>query len=245
MSKIIDMLQQYEISLMVIKDKKFSENSKLYVNNKSGETSELDVNKNFSESIEPDSKFSKSAKQDVKPIYFNHVPKSNPYYWFYYICKYGNEYNKTLELASKDKFEQIESVRKDTSGLKLLKIKQQTFEEDMIYTKTMPISVLKVLAYYNQLSLLVLKKGCYYFFNYGDIVYLLENNKIYKISSTKLEEIENNNYCIPMVNKIMYASSHYKVSDLQSIAQQLNLPYHKVLKSKLYNSIKIKLMQII
>ena len=28
----------------------------------------------------------------------------------------------------------------------------------------------------------------------------------------------------PMVNKIMYASSHYKVSDLQSIAKQLNLP---------------------
>ena len=89
MSKIIDMLQQYEISLMVIKDKKFSENSKLCVNNKSGETSELNV----------DSKFSKSIELDVKPIYFNHVPKSNPYYWFYYICKYGNEYNKTLELA--------------------------------------------------------------------------------------------------------------------------------------------------
>ena len=235
MSKIIDMLQQYEISLMVIKDNKFSESAKHDINNKCSETAKHDIN----------NKCNESDKLDVKPIYFNHVPKNNPYYWFYYICKYGNEYNKTLELASKDKFEQIECVRKDTSGLKLLKIKQQTFEEDMIYTKTMPISVLKVLAYYNQLSLLVLKKGCYYFFNYGDIVYLLENNKIYKISSAKLEEIENNNYCIPMVNKIMYASSHYKISDLQSIAQQLNLPYHKVLKSELYNSIKIKLMQII
>jgi len=186
--------------------------------------------------------------QDKKPenkkqLY--HVPKLNEYYWFYYICKYGNEYNKTLELASKDKFEQVEHVRKDTSGLKILKIKQQTFEEDIIYSKHIHISVLKVLAYYNKLSLLVLKKGCYYFFNYGSEVSVLDNHKIYKITTVKLEEIENNNYCIPMVNKIMYASSHYKLSELQNIAKQLNIPYHKVLKTELYNSINIKLMQII
>ena len=30
-----------------------------------------------------------------------------------------------------------------------------------------------------------------------------------------------------------------------TIAKQLNIPYHKVLKTELYNSIKIKLMQII
>ena len=33
MSKIIDMLQQYEISLMVIKDNKFSETAKHDINN--------------------------------------------------------------------------------------------------------------------------------------------------------------------------------------------------------------------
>tara|TARA_Y100000741_G_scaffold32540_1_gene22998 strand:+ start:5972 stop:6601 length:630 start_codon:yes stop_codon:yes gene_type:complete len=184
-------------------------------------------------------------KNQNKQPQVEYVPKINMYYWFYYICKYGIEYNKTLELATQDKFKQIEIIRENTSGLKLLKLKKQTFEEDIIYAKHIHISTLKVLAYYNQLSLLVLKNGCYYFFNYGKVVHVLENNKMYTPSEAGLEEIVNNNYCIPMVDKIMYSMSHYKVSDLQNIAKQLNIPYHKVLKTELYNSIKIKLTQII
>jgi len=187
----------------------------------------------------------KDNKKKVKQRLHKMVPKQNQYYWFYYICKYGDEYNKTLELATSDKFKQVECVRGDTSGLKLLKIKKQSFEEDIIYAKHIHISTLKVLAYYNQLSLLILKNGCYYFFNYGDIIHVLDDNKMYTITSAALEDIENNNYCIPMVDKIMYACSYYKVNDLQTIAQQLNIPYDKVLKSALYERIKIKLTQII
>ena len=62
MNNIIDMLQPYEISLMVIKDKNLEEKT----NNIS------DVN----------------GKLDVNCIYINNVPKNNSYYWFYYICKY-------------------------------------------------------------------------------------------------------------------------------------------------------------
>ena len=102
-------------------------------------------------------------KNQNKQPQVEYVPKINMYYWFYYICKYGIEYNKTLELATQDKFKQIEIIRENTSGLKLLKLKKQTFEEDIIYAKHIHISTLKVLAYYNQLSLLVLKNGCYYF----------------------------------------------------------------------------------
>ena len=76
-------------------------------------------------------------------------------------------------------------------------------------------------------------------------VYVLNNYKMYKITDNELDNIQNNNYCIPMVDKIMYASSHYKVNDLYDIAKQLDLPYNKMLKADLYNSIKIKLMQII
>ena len=224
MSNIINQLELYEISYHIIKDKVNKNNEHLHVPNKNH--SVPNKNHNVSKKI-------------------HSVPNKNQYYWFYYICKYGIEYNKTLELVSKDKFKQIDSVRQNTAGLKLLKIKKQTFEEDIIYSKHIHISVLKVLAYYNKLSLLVLKKGCYYFFNYGDIVYVLDNHKIYKITTVKLEEIENNNYCIPMVNKIMYASSHYKLADLHNIAKQLNLSYYKIVKKELYDSIKFKLMQII
>ena len=181
---------------------------------------------------------------DIKNEY-NVVSKLNQYYWFYYICKYGKEYNKTLELATKDKFSQIELVRNNVSGIKLLKIKKQSFEEDLIYAKNIHISTLKVLAYYNQLSLLILKKGCYYFFNYGSEVCVLKNGKIYKITEEELKNIEKNNYCIPMVDKIMYAISHYRLNDLQDIAKQLDISYNKILKTDLYNSIKIKLIQII
>ena len=126
MSKIIYYLQQYEIS-----------------NNHENNNSEIKSHK---------------IKSHVTKIYevnnYCIVPKLNLYYWFYYICKYGKEYNKTLELATADKFAQIELVRNNISGLKLLKIKKQSFEEDLIYAKNIHISTLKVLAYYNQLSLL-------------------------------------------------------------------------------------------
>lgn len=217
MSNIINQLELYEISYHIIKDKMNKNNEYLHV-----------AKKNYSV---------------PKKIYS--VQKKNQYYWFYYICKYGIEYNKTLELVSKDKFKQIESVRQNTAGLKLLKIKKQTFEEDIIYSKEIKISTLKVLAYYNKLSLLILKKDCYYFFNYGDIVYVLENNNMYNITNDELKNIQQNKYCIPMVDKIMYASSHYKLADLHNIAKQLNLSYYKIVKKELYDSIKFKLMQII
>tara|TARA_A100001015_G_scaffold224377_1_gene253010 strand:+ start:7544 stop:8185 length:642 start_codon:yes stop_codon:yes gene_type:complete len=213
MSNIIRTLQQYEISEMIINDKR---------------NSQQDNKKNNS-----------SLKK------YTNIPKLNSYYWFYYISKYGNEYDKILELVTKDKFQQIDIVRNNTSGLKLLKVKKQTFEENIIYAKNIHISTLKVLAYYNQLSLLILKNGCYYFFNYGETIYVLDNYKMYKITDNELHNIQDNNYYIPMVDKIMYASSHYKVSDLCDIAKQLDLPYNKMLKADLYNSIKIKLMQII
>ncbi len=68
---------------------------------------------------------------------------------------------------------------------------------------------------------------------------------MYKITEEELKNIQKNNYCIPMVDKIMYAISHYRLNDLQDIAKQLNILYHKMLKTDLYNSIKIKLIQII
>ena len=117
-----------------------------------------DISKIISRANDLQDKKQENKKQENKKLLYR-VPKLNEYYWFYYICKYGNEYNKILEFVSKDKFEQIEHVRKDTSGLKILKIKQQTFEEDIIYSKHIHISSLKVLAYYNKLSLLVLKRG--------------------------------------------------------------------------------------
>lgn len=211
MSKLIDNLQQYEItSNSVINNTK-----KNIVNNHS-----------------------------IKNQHYV-IPKLNQYYWFYYICKYGKEYNKTLELATKDKFAQIELVRNNISGIKLLKIKKQLFEEDLIYAKNIHISTLKILAYYNKLSLLILKKGCYYFFNYGTEVYVLQYGKMYTITEEELKDIQKNNYCIPMVDKIMYASSHYRLNDLYDIAKQLDISYNKILKIDLYNCIKIKLMQII
>ena len=217
MSKIIDKLQQYEISHYCVKRNHVKNNHDM----------KNHVKKNH------------VKKNDLV------VPKINQYYWFYYICKYGEEYNKTLELATEDKFAQIELVRNNISGLKLLKIKKQAFEEDLIYAKNIHISTLKVLAYYNQLSLLILKNGCYYFFDYGNEVFVLNNKKIYKITKEELKDIQENNYCIPMVHKIMYAISHYRLNDLYEIANQLNMPYDKMLKTDLYNGIKIKLMQII
>ena len=222
MSKIINYLQHYEIG------------------------HNLDVNNHDVKNHDVENHDVKNHKMKNHETNNNCVlPKLNQYYWFYYICKYGEEYNKTLELATADKFSQIESVRNNLSGLKLLKIKKQSFEEDLIYAKNIHISTLKVLAYYNQLSLLILKNGCYYFFNYGTEICVLKYGKMYKITEDELKNIQENNYYIPMVDKIMYASSHYRLNDLHDIAKQLGISYNKMLKTDLYNCIKIKLMQII
>ena len=177
----------------------------------------------------------------------SYLPSINSYFWFYYIWMYGNDYKKSLETETKEKIRCIELVRQNKSLLKTIKVKRVDFEEDLLYSKHINLSTLMVLALYNNLSFIIQKNKCYYFFNYGKQIHLLQNKCYYlDIDSICYKNIVDTCYRLDNIHKLLYAISYYKVSDLQEICNKLDIDHKKYkLKKELYDSIMKKLTQMI
>lgn len=170
----------------------------------------------------------------------------NCYFWCFFVAKYGIEAKRDLTNESKEKIAQIEEVRKNTHMLKEIKYKRVTFEEDLMYAKSISMATLKVLCIMNKLSLLIIKNKCYYFFNYGTTTHLLENNKC-TFDIKNVEDIENKYYFLD--TKPLKGISYYKVKDLRDIGTKLGIEIDVGTKSRLkkalYDDILIKLNQMI
>lgn len=170
----------------------------------------------------------------------------NSYFWMYYVSKYGADAKMDLTNESKEKIEQIEEVRKNTHILKEIKYKRVTFEEDLMYSKDISVSTLKVLCIMNKLSVLIIKNKCYYFFNYGTTTHLLEKNKC-TFNITRVKEIESNYYLLDA--KPLKAISYYKLKELREIGTKFGIDIDVGVKSRLkkeiYDDILIKLIQMI
>lgn len=168
-------------------------------------------------------------------------------FWFYYICNYGDEFSKCLELETKEKFKLIELVRNNKANLKVLKIKRSEFEEDILYSKQISLSTLRVLCYYNKLSIIIIKNKCYYWFDYGDQTNVW-NNGTYKlnISQKDINHIKDNYFFLERTDKLLYAESHYKLKELQEISDKIGLNRNELkLKHDLYMAIHKKLSEMI
>jgi len=176
------------------------------------------------------------------PIILN----KNIYFWCFFVVKYGMEVKMDLTNESKEKIEQIEEVRKNTHILKEIKYKRVTFEEDLMYAKTISMSTLKVLCLMNKLSILIIKNKCYYIFNYVTTIHLLENNRV-TFDIKNVEEIESKYYFLD--TKPLKAISSYKLKDLRDIGTKLGIEIDVGTKSRLkkaiYDDILIKLNQMI
>ena len=170
----------------------------------------------------------------------------NMYFWFFYLSKYGMDAKMDLTNESKEKIAQIEEVRKNTHILKEIKYKRVTFEEDIMYSKNISLSTLKVLCIMNNLSLLIIKNKCYYFFNYGITTNLLENN-ICTFNIKNVNAIESKYYLLD--TKPLNSISYYKLKDLRDIGKKLDIEIDVGSKSRLkreiYDDILIKLIQMI
>ena len=170
----------------------------------------------------------------------------NMYFRFFYLSKYGIDTKMDLTNESKEKISQIEEVRKNTHILKEIKYKRVTFEEDIMYSKNISLSTLKVLCIMNNLSLLIIKKKCYHFFNYGTTTNLLENN-ICSFNIKNVNDIENKYYLLD--TKPLKCISYYKLKDLREIGQKLGIEIDvgskSRLKKEIYDDILIKLIQMI
>ena len=65
---------------------------------------------------------------------------------------------------------------------------------------------------------------CYYFFNYGKQIHLLQNKCYYlDIDSICYKNIVDTCYRLDNIHKLLYAISYYKVSDLQEICNKLDI----------------------
>jgi len=191
-------------------------------------------------------KYTKSStndiiKTDLKIRYINNL------FNFYYICKYEQFDKLSLEEITKEKIRCIELVRSNPSYLRTLKISKVSFEEDLLYSKSIKLSTLKILCYYNNLSVIIIKNKCYYHFDFGRDCYLLNNNKyghIIDIESMNL--IKNKYFLLERLDNLLYAINYYKLADLKIICEKLEIPLNELkLKKQLYDSIFKKLTQMI
>lgn len=171
---------------------------------------------------------------------------NNMYFWIYYLSKYGSDAKMDFTNESNEKFKQIEEVRKNTHILKEIKYKRESFEEDLMYSKNISESTLKVLCIMNNISILIIKNKCYYFFDYGTITNLLENSTC-TFNIKNVNEIQRKYYLVD--SKPLNSISYYKLPELQDIATRLGIEVYVGSKSRLkkviYDEILIKLIQMI
>lgn len=192
------------------------------------------------------SKYNDPSKDDKIKIH-SKIKYINNLFNFYYVCKYEQLDNLSLEEITKEKIKCIEMVRNDPSKLRVLKITKVSFEEDLLYSKSIKPSTLKVLCYYNNLSVIIIKNKCYYYFNFGKECYLLKNNKYANIIDIKsISMIENKYFLLERLDNLLYAISYYKLADLKLICNKLDISLTGLkLKKQLYDSILKKLTQMI
>ena len=138
-------------------------------------------------------------------------------------------------------------VRNDSCKLRILKITKVSFEEDLLYSKSIKLSTLKVLCYYNNLSVIIIKNKCYYHFDFGGECYVLNNNKYEHVIDTKsIDIIKTTYFLLERLDNLLYAISHYKLADLKIICKKLDISLTGLkLKKQLYDSILKKLTQMI
>ncbi len=187
----------------------------------------------------------KKEKLDYKTLYGKR--NSTNYLLFFIMSKYDCIDKIKFEFINKVKIELIELIRQNKVHLKKFKVKVTSIEEDILYSKDISLTTLNIICFLMNLSIIIIKSNCYYYFDYGNKVHLLDGIK-YKLD---IEKKDVNKYILDYfhleyTDKLLLCVNSYKRADLDIIAKKLCIVSSTYkLKNDLYNAIIKKLNELI
>ena len=201
-----------------------------------------------------------TEKHQILPTFFSIKEKDN-LFWCYYIIKYGIiKYeallNNTFAEEQREKIKLIENVRNNKELLKKNKWKRNTIEGELVSNNNISVKTFLCICTINNLNVSIVT-NLYLFIQNNEkssennIIYY--NNDSYKLSildrvekDKLLEEYKRNLWIINNIDKPLLSLSSYKLSELQNIANKLQIPIHndinkRFCKQELYKMIKSKI----
>jgi hypothetical protein len=155
----------------------------------------------------------------------------------------GNKY-RNIEIEEKQKM--IDSIRKDSSlfkqcNIKVSKVKiQEIMSELMLNKKTSWITFLAMCVYYKFNAIVLYENTYMEFSSSSGETFLFHRSKDGHISvdlsepftKESISDIKDKNLCIDSIEKPLKAASHYKITDLETMAQMVGINKDPELKWK-------------
>ena len=167
----------------------------------------------------------------------------NSLFWVFYSVL-NNEYEKEKMFQIKQNFciKLLEQVKVNKGELKECKVKYTDFEQSLLYDKDINAETLKVLARIFRKNILYTENIKYYKFFEKDekvekdekdekeLILIKKRENYYsceKVENSKktqiLEQIEKTHYFVENVKKPINSASYYKLDEIKTIAEQLNI----------------------
>lgn len=217
--------------------------SELIVELQRYELNENDLKKVVIEKVEKVEK----KKEELDYSFMPRKKGGSNYLLFFIMSKYDTVDNYSFEFINNVKIELINLVRKNKVHLKKFKVKISSIEEDILYSKDINLTTLNFMCFLMKLSIVIIKSNCYYFFDYGKNVHIL-NGKKYKLDIEK--SIVNtylvNYFHLEFTDKLLLSVNSYKRSELDKIAEKVSINSSDYkLKNDLYKAIIKNLNELI
>lgn len=164
----------------------------------------------------------------------------NSLFWVFYRVL-NNEYEKEKMFQIKQNFciKLLEQVKVNKGELKECKVKYTDFEQSLLYDKDINAETLKVLARIFRKNILYTENIKYYKFfekeenfekDEKELILIKKRENYYsceKVENNKktqiLEQIEKTHYFVENVKKPINSASYYKLDEIKTIAEQLNI----------------------
>jgi len=144
--------------------------------------------------------------------------------------------NTDISSYTYKQYNELQEKTKISEGINNLKIKnKEDILNNLMYEPNISLITLNAICKYYKISLIYVNDNVYVKMCYDDTSPIIINNEN-KFLNMTVDEI-NNKYEIINLEKPLNSVSYYKLNELVEYADKLKLPYEKIKKADLYNSI--------
>jgi hypothetical protein len=141
-----------------------------------------------------------------------------------------------IDISSYRQYNELQEKTKLSEGINNLKIKNKEYIlNNLMYEPNISLITLNALCKFYNINLIYLHDRIYIKMCHNDDLPIIVINNECKFIDTNTEI--NDKYEITNLEKPLNSVSYYKLNELVEFAIQLNLPYEKIKKADLYNSI--------
>lgn len=157
--------------------------------------------------------------------------KDNLFYEIYHKIN-----NTDISSYTYKQYNELQEKTKISEGINNMKIKnKEQILNNLMYEPNISLITLNAICKYYKISLIYVNDNVYVKMCYDDTSPIIINNEN-KFLNMTVDEI-NEKYEIINLEKPLNSVSYYKLNELVEYAHKLKLPYEKIKKTDLYNSI--------